>query len=71
MTQLKRKTYLCKFRCKFLVNLSFNRAITLHLSTIGLYTLNVCPVKSLFKRRNCRVIDDKQTKSQTDWASFF
>ena len=56
MTQFKRKTDLCQFRCNIWVNLSFNRAITRHLSTIGLYTLNVCSVKFLFKRRNyCRL----------------
>ena len=35
------------------------------LSTISLYTLNACPMKSLFKRRNCLAIDDRNT---TDWT---
>ena len=57
---------------QILVNLSSNRAITLHLLTIGLYTLNVCPMKSLFKRRNCRVIDDRNTADWiTDWLGLY
>ena len=57
---------------QILVNLSSNRAITLHLLTIGLCTLNVCPMKSLFKRRNCRVIDDRNTADWiTDWLGLY
>ena len=72
MIQFKRNKPLSVYKQIFF-NLSFNRVITLHLSSIRLYTLNVCPVKSFLRGETAKqwMIGTQQTESQTDWAFIF